>query len=270
MDYFNAKLIETIPHTSDCYELIFDVGDAELPELHPGNFFNIRVRTELYPFLMRPFSVFHWVPGKGQLHLLIKVIGEGTSILTSTAQGADFKMLGPLGNGFTLPEDMGSPIALLAGGIGIAPIHFWATYLRDKGYTKVTVFYGDKGKDNLINLKMLREMVDKLYICLEHCPTELSEEEGFIEGLPTELLDDYLDTLFGKPRFYCCGPEPMLKAVQAYATERDIPCELSCEENMACGLGACYGCAIQTKSGYKRVCKDGPVFNAKEVVFDEN
>ncbi|MDD2889184.1 MAG: dihydroorotate dehydrogenase electron transfer subunit [bacterium] len=220
----------------------------------PGQFVQVRL-NEPSPFILRrPFSI-HYVE-ESTFHILYKVVGDGTKVLSAYTPGNDIDVLGPLGNGFELNKDDTSNyyknVLLVAGGIGIAPLYFAAKKIKESGGT-VNTLIGAANKNEIL----CKENFEKLG------SVSVSTEDGSdgIKGLVTDLLK-------GAPKpeiMYVCGPAPMLKAIQSYASTHFIPCQLSLEQYMACGIGICLGCAVPIKNGYKYVCKDGPVFWSDEV-----
>lgn len=216
-----------------------------------GQFCNIKVSNNHYPLLRRPFSI-HDV-NENSIYFLFDIVGEGTKILSEKNIGDELDIIGPLGNGFNINDDFSTAI-LVAGGIGVAPFPFLIKKLSDK---KIVTYYGAKNKNylytnNLINL-------------------QISTDDGSFgyKGYVVDLLKkDLSENIFDNIKIFGCGPTPMLKALQKYCINEQINCELSIESAMACGFGICQGCPIETLDGnYKLICKDGPVFNAKEILL---
>ncbi|WP_422486156.1 dihydroorotate dehydrogenase electron transfer subunit [Gudongella sp. DL1XJH-153] len=213
---------------------------------NPGQFYMIRGWNGLDPFLPRPISIADVEDGK--LTLLYEVRGKGTHIISNLGVGEALSVLGPLGNGF---EDIqGGRIALVSGGIGIAPL----LYLAKKLQGEIDLFSGFRSE--VYFLDEFKPYVSNI---------EMSTEDGSHgqKGFVTELFDpkDY-DTII------TCGPMPMMEAL-ARICEDKTELWLSMESHMACGIGACLGCTIPTVRGMERVCKEGPVFNSREVVFND-
>ncbi|MCK4352370.1 dihydroorotate dehydrogenase electron transfer subunit [candidate division WOR-3 bacterium] len=217
----------------------------------PGQFVSIRVTNSYEPLLRRPFSI-HGVD-KNKFKIIYKVVGLGTKILSHYKQGEELDVIGPLGNGFETKNYKN--LTLLAGGIGIAPLYFLATQEKEKN---LTILIGAKSKSQLL-CKTEFSKLGKLLIATE-------DGSSGKKGLVTDLLTSH----FSLPTshfsvIFACGPFPMLKFVRDYAIKHKIPCQLSLEGHMACGIGVCLGCAVSSKNGYKYVCKDGPVFWANEI-----
>ena len=213
------------------------------------------------PLLRRPFS-FHKIDKKG-FELLYKVVGKGTKILSERKKGKTLSVLGPLGNGFNILSAKRYPLnaILIAGGTGVAPLLALAGQLKTYNLELIT-FLGARTKNHLLCEKDFKKLKAKVYTATE------DGSKGY-KGVVTDLLKQRLRTTNDERRttIYACGPKPMLKEVWRLAKSKKIPCEVSLEENMACGTGACLGCAVETKDGYKMVCKDGPIFDAGDIVW---
>ncbi|MDR1756615.1 MAG: dihydroorotate dehydrogenase electron transfer subunit [Culturomica sp.] len=221
----------------------------ELPEVAAGQFVNIKVEGSPEIFLRRPISIFDADPAAGLLYLLIKIAGKGTARLAELKKGEKLNILLPLGNTFTLPGKE-ERILLVGGGVGIAPMHFLAKTLRQKGLHP-ELLIGVRSCSDVV----LRENLE--IVAPLHCTTE---DGTFGEkGFPTA------HSVWRKTfdRIYCCGPDPMMRAVADHAFRKGIACEVSLENTMACGIGACLCCVTETQEGHKCVCTEGPVFNTK-------
>jgi dihydroorotate dehydrogenase electron transfer subunit len=231
----------------------------------PGNFVHIKINPNHYPLLRRAFSV-HWVDKEKKcFEVLFKVVGRGTEILSEKFPGDILDILGPIGRGFSFPQK-GERVMLVAGGMGIAPLWFLLTSLVekiDKG--KLMFFLGAKTKKELV----YREKLEGL-----GTDSILATDDGShgAKGLVTDVFLKELKKRKNESRklmVYSCGPQEMLKKMSEISKEHDLSCQISLEGSMACGVGACWGCAVKLENGgYKRVCVDGPVFDAREVVLD--
>lgn len=227
----------------------------------PGQFLMIRVTGRLDPLLRRPFSICR-TDGQGTCAILYRVVGRGTEILSHVTPGQVLSILGPLGAGFRLPGS-GTRALLVAGGIGIAPLVFLFQRL---GPGSCEILMGFRSKDEMIPLAPLG---------LDGTALTLSTDDGSAgqKGLVTDLLDGRLRVTGGTGiSVYACGPHPMLKAVARLARSAGVPCQVSLESFMACGLGACQGCAVGASPGrgreYLHVCQDGPVFEAEAIEWE--
>ncbi|HHU51439.1 MAG TPA: dihydroorotate dehydrogenase electron transfer subunit [Firmicutes bacterium] len=240
----------------------------------PGQFIHIYCRESgTDPLLPRPLSLFRIYPrttaadsevGAREIwEVLYKKVGKGTAWLSRRKANDALEVLGPLGRGFSLPQETaGKPgrILLIAGGIGMPPLFALGEELSKRG-REVILFYGGRSKQDLLFLQEWRDLASQVY---------LVTEDGSIgrSGLVTDLLREKVQPQ-SADFYYACGPRPMLQAVQDLMNRLAIPGELSLEERMACGVGACLGCVTRTTHGYKRVCREGPVFPADEVILDE-
>jgi dihydroorotate dehydrogenase electron transfer subunit len=231
-----------------------------------GEFVMVRPPWLGDPFLPRAFSIYR-IARRGDsppvVEILYKVLGKGTQYLARMEPSQEVEVLGPLGNAFTLPDGDARPV-LVAGGIGVPPIAALATQMsrEPRAESRVEVFLGGKTSEDILCVKDFEEAGAGVHI---------TTEDGSLgtKGLITDLLRPFLITHHGS-RFaiYTCGPPGMLAAVAGLAEECAIPCQVSVEANMACGFGACMGCAIEVKADvqtYKLVCKDGPVFDSREI-----
>ena len=224
-------------------------------EARPGHFVMIRVREGTDPLLRRPFSICGTERDR-LIHILYRVVGPGTSIMSAVRKGNTLSVLGPLGNGFELPHPGETPL-LVAGGMGIAPIIFLC---------------GVVGQDDALFMAGFRtaaDMVDFEVCGLSGFPVSIATDDGTAghSGFVTDLLERHLDNAKkNNPSVFACGPPPMLKKVAAVIRDRGIPGQVSLEAYMACGVGACQGCAVKAasteKQVYLSVCEQGPVFRA--------
>lgn len=208
----------------------------------PGQFYMLRAWDDS-PLLPRPLSIYDLEENK--ISFLYKVVGKGTGILSELKEGAYIKILGPLGNSF--PTEGVGNCAIVAGGIGIAPFMYLAKSLEGK----IDIYAGFYDKSYL--MEEFAKHVDNVNI------TTITGEEGH-KGLVTDIIEDKYDYIFA------CGPNPMMQSLQ----KRELSGKsfYSLESHMACGIGACYGCAIETTKGVKRVCHEGSIFKGEEVIFD--
>ena len=253
MFIINSPVQEIIKFNHHIY--LLKVFSPELCSIiKPGQFLNIRVTERFYPLLRRPFSVCD-VEGD-YLYLIFNIMGEGTNILAHKQIGTDLDILGPLGHGFNLEGDYETAI-IVAGGLGAAPFPF-ITRMLD-GNKKILSFIGGRTKDDVItyNLKNVKEASD-------------DGSRGF-KGNVVQLLEKNLEQLKSqKIKIFGCGPTAMLRVLKEFCIKYNFESEVSTECAMACGFGICQGCPIEsTKESdqYLLVCKDGPVFNIRDVVI---
>lgn len=246
---------------------------AQLSDARPGQFVMLRVRDSIDPLLRRPFGIYDVLTlepdfdgGVPQtcLEILYKVVGKGTGTLSAMAHGDHLDILAPLGKGFDLGKP-GEEKILVGGGVGLAPLYYLA---KEAVKTDcVHLFVGGRNRDDILCITEFERLGIETYV---------STDDGTLgeQGLVTEVLEKELVKRKGKASIYACGPHPMLKAVAALAGKYAIPCQVSLEAYMACGVGACLGCVVPGKGhaedtpDYRCVCKDGPVFNHAELKWD--
>ena len=223
--------------------------------IRPGQFIHIKVSDGLVPFFRRPFSVYR---AKKYIEILYEPIGPGTRALSFKKKGDELDTLGPLGNTFSLPPSGTKQVVMIGGGIGIAPFLIFSDLLAKKKY-ELIVLYGGRSGGHVYKMEDFKKNGCKVFI---------STDDGSIgvKGRVTKLFSN-INIDPKKTVLYTCGPHAMMHAVQEFAVKNHLRCEASCEEIMACALGACLGCSIPTTEGYKTTCYDGPVFDIKKVIF---
>ena len=233
------------------YSLLILTSTEKLPEILPGQFAEVRVDNSPNTFLRRPISINYIDYEANELWLLVQIVGDGTQKMSELKSGETLNLVFPLGNSFTLPENKDSKILLVGGGVGIAPLLYWGSYLKERGFT-CNIVLGGRSKDNLLQLNEFNQF-GNVYTTTEDGS---HGEMGFVtqHSLLKSLHFDYI---------YTCGPTPMMKAVAAYATEKKTFCEVSLENTMACGYGVCLCCVTETIEGNQCVCTKGPVFDIK-------
>lgn len=222
----------------------------------PGQFVHIRVSEGNDPLLRRPFSM-HSLDDNETFSILYETKGRGSGLLARKKAREVLDIIGPIGHGFNLSARF-KRIVLVGGGIGVAPLLMAAQEaLRHKA--RVTLLLGARKKDHLLCVADFKSM---------GCDVKMITDDGSSEkkGYVTDLLEPVLTGAGKGPAVVlACGPYQMMRRAAIIAGIYDIPCQVSLEESMACGIGACRGCAVMTKNGYKRVCADGPVFAATEI-----
>lgn len=226
----------------------------ELPEIKPGQFVQVAVEGSRTTFLRRPISVNFVDRNANELWLLIRLAGDGTSRLIGMEAGETLNLVLPLGNGFSVPDDKNARVLLIGGGVGVAPLLELGKVLKQSG-CKPAFLLGARSKDDLLELDMFSNVGD-IY---------LSTDDGSAgdPGVVTQnhILEERWDLIC------CCGPAPMMKAVAAKAREIGAECEVSLENMMACGIGACLCCVERTVKGNVCVCTEGPVFNINQLTW---
>ncbi len=253
MFIINSPLVETKQFNKNIY--IQKIHSPELAGIiKPGQFLNIRVSENLFPLLRRPFSICD-VDGE-HIYLMYNIMGEGTKLLAKKNPGDPVDILGPLGNGFNLDGDFDTAV-IVAGGLGAAPFPFVTRHLRNK--KNIISFVGGRTKDDVITYGF-----DNFYTATE-------DGSLGIKGNVVALFDLHLDKIKNKSiKVFGCGPNAMLRALKEFCLKNNLDCEVSTECAMACGFGICQGCPIESTTQsdkYLLVCKDGPVFNIKDVVI---
>lgn len=228
----------------DVYELVLEGDTGELTS--PGQFVNIEI-TGFY--LRRPVSVCRY--SKNELYLIYKILGKGTKALSLMREGEMLDLLIPLGNGFDVSKTTPNTV-LCGGGVGVPPLIGLAEEMIAQG-KKPRAVLGFQSKEDVFGVDEFRKMGLSVTV------STLDGSMG-VKGLVTDVLQkesfDYL---------CCCGPEPMLKALYSLKTPMSFDGQFSFEARMACGFGGCMGCSCRTISGYKRICKEGPVLFKDEI-----
>lgn len=225
--------------------------------IRPGQFVNLVPGAAWDPLLPRPFSLFRT---QGRIvELLVQEVGRGTRQLGSLVPGDPLEAFGPLGRGFDPPRGKSVTHLMVAGGIGVAP--FWALGKALPSGRK-TLLYGAATPAHLVCLPDFRRACDRV--------ATITVQGGSRRGFVTALLAEALAEAQGPVQVYACGPTPMLKAVWRMSLERAIPCQLSLETPMACGMGLCKGCSFPKRGaeGYTLTCREGPVYEACAIDFD--
>ncbi len=239
---------------NDLFILELMTVSGKLPDLKPGQFAEIRIDKSPATFLRRPLSLHDVDYRSNTIKFLIQIAGDGTESLSRLREGEKVNVIYPLGNSFTLPARE-EKVLLVGGGCGTAPLLFLAKYLRDNSLTS-EVLLGFRNSERII------EFDEFLSIGPVHLTTEdgSNGEKGFVTDHSILAQKQF-------SRIYCCGPHAMMKAVASYCSKNDIHCEVSLENHMACGIGVCLCCIVETKDGNLCTCTDGPVFNIKKLLW---
>lgn len=268
--------VKSVERLHERYVLVKLTDSNPLPEMVPGQFVEVRVDGSPTTFLRRPISINFVDYEQNELWLLVATVGEGTRRIAALKAGDTLNCMLPLGNGFTTADNQ-QPIAnrqqptanslLVGGGVGVAPLLYLGKVFKESG-VEPTFLLGARTKNDLLMLHEFRKY-GRVLVTTE----DGSEgEKGFVTN-HSVLQQEY----FG--RIQCCGPTPMMKAVARYARQTNTPCEVSLENLMACGLGACLCCVEKVKSSDARtlkpettnvcVCKEGPVFNINRLLWQD-
>ncbi|ADD68192.1 oxidoreductase FAD/NAD(P)-binding domain protein [Denitrovibrio acetiphilus DSM 12809] len=245
---------------NDKYYLLEIKCEEFVREAKVGQFVMINTRHQDYtsdPLLRRPLGVAD-VNGD-RFTLVYMVVGKGTMLLSEMKKDAVVSFSSPQGSTFSMVEKQRT--ALLAGGIGIAPVYWLAKALKDRGCV-VDLYYGGRTVDDVVLLEELKENTDHLIVTTD-------DGSAGIKGL---VVAPFEENIASYDIVYACGPKGMLRAVSNICVKHELPVEVSLDERMACGLGACLGCIIYLKEGdsvvQKRCCVEGPVFDGSKVVWD--
>ncbi|MGL4739876.1 MAG: dihydroorotate dehydrogenase electron transfer subunit [Sarcina sp.] len=246
IEYVNAKVLENV----ELVDGIFSMKIKHIRGVKPGQFYMLKLEKA---FLGRPISVCE--VEDDVVRFLYAVVGAGTSELSNLKINDSIKLIGPLGNGFDIEKEYGK-VAIVGGGIGVAPLLELAKNLKMKNESQVADFYGGF-RDEVYLINEIEKHVDNVYVSTN---TGRVGHKGFVTEPLLERIKNY-DTVL------CCGPEIMMKRVVEICKENNINVYVSMEKHMACGVGACLVCTCKTKTGNKRTCKDGPVFNGLDIEF---
>lgn len=225
---------------------------GRIPEMKPGQFAEVKIEGSPETFLRRPFSIHDVNYSRNTFKLLIQIAGKGTETLSGIRTGDSLNLIYPLGNSFSLPEP-GEKILLAGGGCGIAPLLFLGKYLKSNGFTP-DILLGFRSRERVIEFDEYSE-IGKVYLTTEDGSLG---KKGYITDHPVLSSEKY-------DNIYSCGPEPMMKAVAKYCRDNDIKCQVSLENLMGCGIGACLCCVVETVRGNVCSCTEGPVFNINEL-----
>lgn len=247
--------VEVAEHISADFALLklAPVSGAIPQEIAPGEFVQVDIPDSKSTFLRRPISICNVEAGR--LWLLVHRAGEGTRHMVQSSPGDIYNIIFPLGHGFT-PAQEGETVLLVGGGVGTAPLLFLGKVLKAKG-VDVNFLIGARTKSYLL-------IVNEL---IKYGKVFISTDDGSAGTKGTVMANAALARHYD--RIYSCGPTPMMKAIAAYAYRRGVECEVSLENMIACGLGACLCCVEDTAdSGNVCVCKEGPVFNVKRLKWN--
>ena len=246
--------VKTVEKMNDRHVLIKLTHNQLLPEMQAGQFVEVRVDHSPDTFLRRPISI-NWVDREhNELWLLVAIVGQGTRQMAQLKAGELLNCVLPLGKGFTLPSSDNERFLLVGGGVGVAPLLFLGRQMRERG-AMPTFLLGARSAKDLLQMEEF-ERTGRVFVTTED---GTADHQGFVTHHPM-LENETFD------RICTCGPTPMMRAVARYAQQKQTLCEVSLENMMACGIGACLCCVEKKTEGNLCVCKDGPVFNAQKLV----
>lgn len=237
------------------YVLLKLSSQNELPEMLPGQFAELRVDGSPTTFLRRPISINFVDKQRNEVWFLIQLVGDGTKRLAEIKKGETINVILPLGNGFTMPQNSSEKLLLVGGGVGTAPMLYLGQQLAEAGYSP-TFLLGARSQNDLLQL----EDFSKYGRVATTTEDGSYGEKGYVtqHSILKEISFD---------KIYTCGPKAMMMAVAKYAKNNQIECEVSLENTMACGIGACLCCVEDTTEGHLCVCTEGPVFNINKLLW---
>ena len=242
--------VKAVEHLNEKYVLLRLTDNISLPEMLPGQFVEIKVEGSPNTYLRRPISIHYVDRENNELWLLVATIGDGTKAMAALQPGEKMNVVLPLGNGFTIA--VGKTL-LVGGGVGVAPLLYAGKAIKELGGEPVFLL-GARASKDLLELEKFRE-VGRVFLTTE----DGSEgERGFVTNHSIWYQESF-------DRIEVCGPKPMMVAVSRLARELSVPCEVSLENMMACGLGACLCCVEDTVDGHVCVCTEGPVFDIEKL-----
>lgn len=273
-----VQVVSNEPFAADTWKIALN-APAFAEKTRPGQFAMLRLPTRMDPLLGRPFAVYDAQADSGRVELIYLVVGKMTRLLTGVSAGETLELTGPMGNGWSVIEGFGADgagrsnltersdgeaplpferLVMVAGGVGQTPFYLLAqNYAQRANPPKMTLLYGARSKERLVPLADFERL---------GVETRVATEDGSagVKGYVTDLLEPLCDsgTLVA-----ACGPKPMLAAAYRAVAPKQIPCYVSLESPMCCGLGICYGCVVDYRADdgswdYRRTCADGPVFDA--------
>lgn len=252
--YILDLTVKSVEWLNEKYALLKLTHHEPLPEMLPGQFVEVRADHTASTFLRRPISINFVDRDNNELWLLVAVVGDGTRHITSVHPGDTLNCVLPLGNGFTMPTAAAERILLVGGGVGVAPLLYMGAEMHRMG-VEPTFLLGARKSSDLLELDLFRKY-GRVLVTTEDGS---AGEKGFVTN--HSVLAEHFD------RIYTCGPKPMMVAVAKYAKQAGVACEVSLENMMACGVGACLCCVEKTVEGNLCVCKEGPVFDIKRLLW---
>lgn len=252
MNQLPVTVIENREVAANIFLISLESAITDLTAL-PGQFFMVRCGENM--LLRRPFSIHQFNEKTGEFSLLYNRVGRGTNWLSQRVKGDIIDTLGPLGNAFTIFPDTQN-ILIIAGGMGIAPLFFLGNEAYNKSY-QVTL---------LIGARTSAQFPEHILTLPTNYITATEDGSFGRFGMITEYISETIDSTH---QVFACGPIQMYRTLINMPVLKDKPTQISLEARMGCGVGVCYGCTIRTQSGLKQVCKDGPVFDLKDIIWDD-
>jgi dihydroorotate dehydrogenase electron transfer subunit len=255
MLHLHCRILEVQNVAPEIFVLSFNAPGLAA-SVAAGQFVNIRIRESYDPLLRRPFSVYR--TDGDTVEVLFQKIGKGTALLADLEAGEDLDIIGPLGHGFRLDDPSFQTAVLVGGGLGVAPLPIATAALRRAGKRIITLL-GARSASLIVDAHL-----ENLHVATDD--GTLGLRGNVVDLAARHLTADTTDGL----RLFACGPMPMLRAIAEFARSRQIACEVSLEGQMACGIGICQGCPVELAGQERRyalMCKDGPVFDTRDIVI---
>ncbi|MDR1848299.1 MAG: dihydroorotate dehydrogenase electron transfer subunit [Bacteroidales bacterium] len=246
----NLTVTCNIPLANNFFYLTLRSAE-NLPQINPGQFVQILSAAGNGQKLRRPISVCDVDYAKNEIMLLIQIVGDCTRAMSEVKTGDEISVIYPLGNGFEVTDDK---VLMIGGGVGVAPMLYLAKEYAKRGIRQ-DLLIGVRTKEHLL----LAEEFNK------YANLHITTEDGSLGVKGLVIVHPVLRNRYD--RIYCCGPDPMMRAVAKAAKDSQTPCYLSLEERMACGIGACLCCVVNTQDGNRCTCTEGPVFLADNLIF---
>jgi dihydroorotate dehydrogenase electron transfer subunit len=266
--FYIGEVLENEEIQKDCFLMKVKTAPSFQNPL-PGQFVMIRIAGLADPFLSRPVSIYSFSQNENYstIELLYRVVGKGTQIMAGLIEGSMVEINGPLGNGFDT-QSAKENIVIISGGIGIAPLSMLTeTLRRTHPSSNMIIYKGFQSVSEVVGLEKLQKLCRNIRVCTDDGTLG---EKGFVTQVFQKDLKKFSQEFTS---LYACGPAPMLKALATILNKTKFRCQVSLEERMACGVGACMGCAVAIKDkdgalSYRRVCADGPVFNLQDIIWE--
>lgn len=263
-----GEILENVEIQEDCFLMKIKTAPSFQNPL-PGQFIMIRISGLNDPFLSRPISIYAFSRNEdySTIELLYRAVGKGTQIMAGLIEGSMVEINGPLGNGFDT-KSVKENIVIISGGIGIAPLSMLTeTLQKTHPASNMIIYKGFQSASAVVGLKKLQKLCRNISVCTDD---GTMGEKGFVTGIFQKDMKKFPQD---NTSIYACGPRPMLRSLANILNRTKFCCQVSLEERMACGVGACMGCAVAVKDkngalAHRRVCADGPVFNLQDIIWE--